>query len=900
MLNVSSNLILRSLSMQFSLGRRLKTAWAVLLCVSFASPVSAAKTSAFTGATIHTATGQTFKPGTLVVQDGKIVDVGPADQVAVPDDAERIDVAGKTIIPGLVDSHSHLGVYSRPGVDSNSDGNETTGPVQSAVRALDSINPFDPGIRMANAGGITTANIMPGSANVIGGQTLYVKLRGHTVEQMTMVSPGLPGGLKMANGENPKRAYGSRKLAPVTRMKVAALQRGEFTKAREYQRKWDAYRKKLAAGDDAPTPDIDLALEPLVEAIARKRTVHFHSHRSDDILSVLRLSDEFGFEVVLQHGTESYKVLEEIARRKVPVSLTLPDSPGGKAEVIDYIESTAARLTKAGIKVHVNTDDPVTESRFLLRTAAITVRGGLDEQTALKAVTLYPAQALHLDERIGSLEKGKDADFVVLSGEPFSVYTRVLQTYIDGRRVFNLEDAKERLYQTGGFAVADRSQVPEAKPLAEPQPKVDAPGLPDNARRADGDAKEFVVLTSRLHTVAKEPIADGAIHVRDGKIVYAGPREGFDLPAGVPLTTAAAVTPGLIDAYSLVPLNGAYNISADQDANETTDPNQADLRVLDAFHPAEPLLRYLLQMGTTVIHACPGRDNVIAGQTGVFRTHGTNAEAMVVRFPQMMLFNLGDAPKETYSDRKPNTRMGTASIVRAALSDAANYARKKKGAKDDAMQPDRSLKYEALGQVLDQKLPAMFVAHRADDLVTALRLTDEYKLKSRLALGTEAYLLGDRLTASKLPVIVHPTMQRVGELETYNSFLGNAAALADRGVLIAVSTGVESYVPKTRVTRYEAAMAMVHGLGFDRALRAVTLDAAKILEIDDRFGTLEAGKVADLVLYDGDPFEYATHVRAVVVDGRLVYERGEGPELPIDQQALFFFNGPEPACCLGW
>lgn len=881
-------------------GRAIAAALLLTVCLTSARQAAAAKTTAYTGATVHTAAGQTHKPGTLVVQDGKILDVGPADQVAVPDDAERVDASGKVIIPGLVDSHSHLGVYSRPEVSANSDGNETTGAVQSAVRALDSINPFDPGIRMATAGGITTANIMPGSANVIGGQTLYVKLRGHTVEQMSMVSPGVPGGLKMANGENPKRVYGSRKQAPATRMKIAALQRAEFIKARDYQRKWDAYRKKLAAGEEAAVPDVDLSLEPLAEVLARKRTVHFHSHRSDDILSVLRLAEEFGFEVVLQHGTESYKVIDELARRKVPVSLTLPDSPGGKAEVIEYLESTAARLTKAGVKVHVNTDDPVTESRFLLRTAAITVRGGLDEQTALKAITLYPAQALHVDDRVGSLEKGKDADFVVLSGEPFSVYTRVLQTYIEGRRVFDGDDAKERLYQTGGFAVADRSQVPAAKPVVKPRPKADVPARPENAKPAEADAKEFVVLAGRLHTVAKEPIDGGAVHVRDGKIVYAGPREGFDLPADVPVKTATVVTPGLIDAFSVVPLSGAYNISADQDANETTDPNQADLRVLDAFHPAEPLLKFLLQQGITVIHACPGRDNVIAGQSGVFRTHGTNAEAMTVRFPQMMLFNLGDAPKETYPDRKPSTRMGTASIVRSALSETANYARKRKAAKDESSQPDRNLKHESLGLVLERKLPALFAAHRADDLVTALRLTDEFKLKSRLTLATEGYLLGDRLTSAKLPIIVHPTMQRVGGIETYNSFLGNAAALADRGLLIAIGSGVEGYVPKTRVARYEAAIAMVHGLGYDRALRAITLDAAKLLEIDDRFGTLEPGKIADLVLYDADPFEYATHVTTVVVDGRLVYQRGDGPEVPIDRQTLFYLNGPEPACCLGW
>ncbi len=311
------------------------------------------KTIAYTGATIQTAAGKTFSPGTLVVRQGKIVDVGPADAVAVPDDAQRVDLTGKVLIPGLVDSHSHIGVYSRPAVGANSDGNESTGPVQSVVRALDSINPFDPGIRMATAGGVTTANIMPGSGNVIGGQTLYVKLRGHTVEQMAILSPDVVGGLKMANGENPKRVYGSRSQAPVTRMKIAALQRSEFLKARDYRGKWDAYRKKLAAGQEASPPDVDLQLEPLVEVLQRKRTVHFHTHRADDIMTVLRLAEEFGFELVVQHGTEAYKVADELARRNVPVSMTLPDSPGGKAEVIDFIEETGALLTAAGVKVLV-------------------------------------------------------------------------------------------------------------------------------------------------------------------------------------------------------------------------------------------------------------------------------------------------------------------------------------------------------------------------------------------------------------------------------------------------------------------------------------------------------------------------------------------------------------------
>jgi len=249
----------------------------------------------YTGARILTAAGPIYDPGVLVVADGKILDVGPAGTTTIPKHAHVVDVAGKVIIPGLVDTHSHLGVYSRPSVEANSDGNEMTGPVQGIVRALDSLNPFDPGIHMANAGGITTANIMPGSGNVIGGQTIYVKLRGYTPEQMWIESPDVLGGLKMANGENPKRAYGGRAKAPGTRMKVAALQRGEFLAAKNYLAKWDAYRKKLAAGEKATAPDVDLAMEPLVEVLQHKRTVHFHTHRADDILTVLRLKDEFNF-----------------------------------------------------------------------------------------------------------------------------------------------------------------------------------------------------------------------------------------------------------------------------------------------------------------------------------------------------------------------------------------------------------------------------------------------------------------------------------------------------------------------------------------------------------------------------------------------------------------------------
>lgn len=871
---------------------------ALVLILSTGSSPAQDRPVVFDGATIHTVAGSVIENGRLHIRKGKIVAVGKANEVTVPGQAEVIDVRGKVMIPGLVDTHSHLGVASRPHEASNSDGNEKTGPVQAVVRALDSVNVMDPGFQMALAGGLTTANIMPGSGNVIGGQTVYVKLRGRTIEEMQIKADGVLGGLKMANGENPKR-YGTRNLAPQTRMKVAALQRTEFMKARDYMRKWQRFRRQQTAGDrGAAPPDRDLALEPLVEVLQGKRTVHFHTHRADDILTVLRLKREFGFELVIQHGTEGYKVIREIAAANVPVSMTIVDSPGGKAEVVDFIEACGLELTAAGVPVHVNTDDPVTESRFFLRTASATVRGGLDTANALKAITLNPAQAMHLGHRVGSLEPGKDADFVVLSGEPFSIYTRVLQTWIEGEKLFDLNHDTQRLYQTGGFPLAGRVEIPKQSKLVEAPKPAAQPAQPAKRKIATTEDRRFAIYAGRLHTVSDGTIDNGVVLVEDGRISYAGPRGPFNLPPGVPVLTAAEVTPGLIDTHTAVPLAGEYNITADQDLDERTDPNQADLRVLDAFNPSEPLLQFLLEQGVTVAHATPGHANVIGGQTGIFRTHGSSVEDMTVRYPHAMMFNLGVRPKQTYPGKAPATRMGTSALIRNALQAAVNYGRKKDvaAANEDASPPDVDLKLEALLPIVRGERPAMLTAHRADDILTSLRLSGEFGMKPVLALATEGYLVRDQLARANVPVIAHPPMQRIGGLETYNSFLGNAAALSDAGLPVAICSSVESYVPKTRVIRWEAAIGMVYGLGFDRALRSITLDAAKILDIDDRFGSLETGKEAEIVLYDGDPFENATHVTHVISSGRLVFQRSERRQrlLVLDRRQ---FSCPESGCC---
>ncbi len=857
---------------------------AVVLLFTALPAFAAEPILAFKNATIHTGIGEPILAGTLIVQDGKILAIGK--DVAIPAGATTTDLKGAVIIPGLVDTHSHIGIYPKPAIAAHQDGNEMSGPVQSGVRALDSIDPNDPGIRMAVAGGITTANIMPGSGNVIGGQTLYVKLHGTTVEQMRILGKladgtEVLGGLKMANGENPK-GYGKRGQAPFTRMKVAALQREQFLKAKEYLAKLGTDKK----------PDRDLSLEPLVEVLQKKRTVHFHCHRADDLMTALRIAEEFGFEIVLQHGTEGYRIADILAKKSIPVSLTLVESPGGKAEVMGLLEETAAILDKAGVPVCINTDDFITESRFYLKTGAIAVRGGMSEAAALRALTTTPAKVLHLDHRVGSLEKGKDADFVVLTGSPFSVYTKVQQTWIDGVKRFDASDVKDRSYRDGGLWLSNRDQVPTLPEVVAPKPAI----VPEIRKKSDlGSAKTFVISAGRIHTGTGPPIENAIIIVENGLIKTIGPRASTGVPANAPILTARELSPGLIDPHTVAGLSGAWNIPADQDQDETSDPNQADLRVLDGFNPTEPLMEFLRANGISIIHATPGRAAVIAGQSGVFRTDARTVELAALKPVAGILVNLGETPKEVFKDKGPKTRMGVAALVRKAFTEAQSYKLRKDAT--SALSP----KHEALLPALAGTVPVYFAAHRADDILTALRISDEFKLKPILVLATDGYLVADELAKRKVPVIVHPTMQRPGgSMETRNSFLGNAAALQAKGVSVTICTSYEGYVPKQRNLRLEAGVAAANGLGHEGAMRAITIDAAKLLGIADKYGSIEVGKVADIVLYDGDPFEPTTHVTHTILNGKLRFDRSEYLKLPFERRILPIISGGGGiGCCLG-
>ena len=412
----------------------------LMLCLTFSASISAADVQAFVGARIVPVSSEVIEEGTLLVRDGKIEQVGPVKDVIIPDGAMRIDVTGKTIIPGLICTHSHIGWGG---------GGDSSEPIQPECHTLDSVDVRSASFMRARAGGLTLVNQMPGSGHLISGRTTYLKLRdGGTVEDLLVHdASGWPmGGLKMANGTNSQRSA----PFPGTRAKSASLVRQAYVKAQEYQAKI-----ARAAGDPEKMPERDLRMEALVEALEGKRIVHHHTHRHDDILTVLRLKKEFGFEVVLHHVSDAWKVAGEIAAADAACSLIVVDSPGGKLEARDIKLENGAVLEKEGVNVAFHTDDWITDSRLFLRSAALGVRAGMSREGALRALTLSGAEMLGLADRTGSLAVGKDADFAVLSGDPFSVYTQILQTWVEGKQVFDRTNPEHLLFAIGGRGAGD-------------------------------------------------------------------------------------------------------------------------------------------------------------------------------------------------------------------------------------------------------------------------------------------------------------------------------------------------------------------------------------------------------------------------------------------------------------
>ncbi|MCY4601060.1 MAG: amidohydrolase family protein [Acidobacteria bacterium] len=385
-------------------------------------------------------------------------------------------------------------------------------------------------------------------------------------------------------------------------------------------------------------------------------------------------------------------------------------------------------------------------------------------------------------------------------------------------------------------------------------------------------AAQVAVRAEILRTVAGEPLENAVVIAgADGTIEWVGPAAEADIPDDIEVLEAAVVTPGLVDAHSVVGLSGALNSNAgqvrDQDQLDTSAPIQPELRAIDAYDATETLVEWVRSYGVTTLHTGHGPGALISGQTMIVKPRGRNVDEAVVTPARMLAATLGRAVSANFES--PGTSSKGVAMLRAALIDAQAYRERARraaaGGADAPDPPSRDLANEALGRVLDGELSLLVTANTATEIAAALRLQREFEFDLVLDGAAESYLLLDEIRDAGVPVVVHPPMSRVrnGSFET-------AARLAEAGIPFAIQTGFEGYVPKTRVLLWEAAIAAANGLGRERALEAVTLGAARILGIDDRVGSIEIGKDADLALFDGDPFEYTTHVCGVVIESEVL------------------------------
>jgi imidazolonepropionase-like amidohydrolase len=447
---------------------------APLLARAAKSPEVAAEPSPvilIQNATILTASHGTIEHGSILIKDGKIAEVGAS--VKAPKDAQVIDASGLFVMPGIIDCHSHIAVDGSV--------NEGSISVSSIVNIADVLNPDDVDIYRDLAGGVTVANVLHGSANAIGGQTIVIKLRWGQPASKLPFEGALPG-IKFALGENPKRSNSRGRAAryPATRMGVEETIRGAFVEARDYKAAWDLYNKRSAAGEkNLIPPRRDLRLDPLVEVLEGKRYVHSHCYREDEILMLLRVAKEFGFKVrTFQHVLEGYKVADEIAASGAGAS-TFSDWWAYKVEAYDAIPYNAALMTRRGVLVSVNSDD-AEEATHLNQEAAKSIKfGGLSHDEALKLVTLNPAIQLGIEKRVGSIDVGKDADLAIYNRDPLSDYAVVQKTLIDGRVYFDRQRD-----------IADRpARVKEKKALLEKEKKSEKKAEAGEGAKKAGEKK---------------------------------------------------------------------------------------------------------------------------------------------------------------------------------------------------------------------------------------------------------------------------------------------------------------------------------------------------------------------------------------------------------------------------
>lgn len=786
-----------------------------------------------TNARILTVTKGEILNGSIVIRNGKIAAVGA--NLELPAGAMVIDAKGRIVTPGLIDAHTHLA----------SDGvNEGADAITPEVRILDVLNPTTLSLYQKVAAGNTVSLALHGSANPIGGESLIIKHK-YRAPADQLPFPGAPRVVKFALGENVTRANSSGESTrfPGTRMGVEATYRRAFTEAKNYMAAWDRYRQTR----QGRPPRKDVRLEALSDILRGNIIVHSHGYRQDELLALVRISQEYGFKLVaLQHALEAYKIAPELAKAGIGASIFM-DHWNFKIEATDAIPYSAAILTRAGVLTSVHTDSGGGITPFNLEAAKAMRYGGATADEALRMVTINPARQLGIDRKTGSIEVGKDADIAIWDGHPLSVYSRCETTLIDGEVVYARRDPY------GLDATATYRTSVAAKTLPAP-------------RAIPRDKGLYAIVGGTVHPVSGPDIENGTVVVKDGKILSVG-RGGAPRGATVVDAKGCHVYPGFIDAGSEMGLTEYASTAATEDATELG-TFQPDLVALTAVDPETEKIPVARHGGITASLARP-TGPTFAGQSSLLRMDGFTTEQLGLQSQVGLHVRW---PESTVTDTSETVEAQIDAIEQRLLR-SRRYAIARR---ENPATPE-DLKLAALAPYANGEAQIIFAANTSAGIASAVEFAKRLGLRIVIEGGKESWKKADLLAKEKisvlLPLPIWASPAAAGQAspqrdyDPVDSVFVTPAILQKAGVRFAFQSGTSEY---TSNLPFRAGYACAYGLPRTAALRALTLDAAAILGVSDRVGSLEAGKLADLIVVEGDPLDLTSEVRYMFVNGQPV------------------------------
>ena len=787
---------------------------------------------------IYTVTNGTLENGEILIEAGKIQQVG--SHVDAPADA--LHYSAEVVIPGMIDAHSHMAL-------DRSGGNRgrPSGPVTAEWKAVDHFDPTSPMIPVALSGGVTSMITRPGSGIVSSGQAVAVKLKGDPSKNM-ILKPYVD--LKMAIrplvGIRPDQT-------PATIMGWYATASEYYRRAEEYLKKWEDYE----AGKLSDRPEVNERLKAFAAVLRGEVMVHVHSHYPGEVMMAMHLAREYGFidRMALSHVQDVYPIADILAKTKI-ISVV-----GPKFIVRFYGDRVSHNVVKelmeAGAAASIQTDESAEQAKCFREYGSFHIRHGLSEEHALEALTINGAKAMMLDERIGSIEVGKDADLVLMNGPPFDVHAeRIEKVFVDGVLEYERKETRQTALPTpvgpfrpigGGFKAGDRT---------------------------------FALTNAHIFTVSSGHIRSGTIAVENGKITEV--RAGGETPRDVPVLDIGGrvVLPGWVSARAF-PNDYMGDLKWHVQNNENIEPILPEMDARFAFDPWFPSFEVIRRIGITAQNITPGHLNLIGGRGVVIKTAGMDAEKMVRKSPSSVVFSLVPRSIRYWStdSQIPVTLETAVGAIRTTLDGAKQYL-------EESEPGEHNQRFEALRPLMEGEVPAIVQASTVEEIRAAMRLAEDYGFRLVIAGGTQAHQMASDLARADVGVILGNSGS---DTRPYQSIRGGGAGYNDQSPLLLSRAGVKVAFFGTSGSRrvmptgelggepaLNAAWAFRNGTPELEALKMFTLNAAEMIDMGDRIGSIDVGKDADFMVLEGHPFDYRVLPQMVFIDGELVFSSRPG------------------------